>query len=352
MATIVRRVSGDGAVTWQARVRVRGERPQSRTFKRKTDASAWASKIEADLEHGVAAPDRRRTLADLIDQYLEYLPAKAHNHDTRNVRRYLAWWREHRGYVTLDRLRPDVIAAARAELRKRTTRDGNPISGPTCNRYLAALSAACKYGWRELRWLPGNPVLSVTKAPESAGVVRFLSDDERKALFDACRADHDPNILTAVTLALATGLRYSNIRYLQWADVDFAAGTLTVARTKNGEGRRVPLIASAKAALQAHYDADPTGQGWVFKGHTDAAPAALTAPWRRVRDAAGLQGFRFHDLRHTTASYLTQSGAGLAQVADALGHKTLAMARRYSHQTAENVRSTLESIAGRLGGES
>lgn len=349
MATLVRRVSADGAVTWQARIRIRGEHAQSRTFKRKTDATAWAVKVEADLQAGMAAPQRSRTLADLIDRYLEYLPTRRRKDTIRNVCKQLEWWREHFGCITLDRFRPDVVARGRTELAKRTTRAHAPISGPTINRYQAALSAACKYAVRELRWLPTNPCLSVTKAPESAGVVRFLSDDERHALFEACRADADPNILTAVTLALATGLRYSNIRYLQWADVDLTGRVLIVARTKNGEGRRVPLIASACDALRAQYERDPTGEGWVFKGHTDAVPAALHWPWRRVRAAAGLDGFRFHDLRHTTASYLTQSGAGLAQVADALGHKTLAMARRYSHQSAENVRATLESIADRLG---
>lgn len=67
-----------------------------------------------------------------------------------------------------------------------------------------------------------------------------------------------------------------------------------------------------------------------------------------MRANAGLADFRFHDLRHTVASYLTQGGAGLAQVADALGHKTLVMARRYSHQSAEHVRATLATIAGKL----
>jgi site-specific recombinase XerD len=67
-----------------------------------------------------------------------------------------------------------------------------------------------------------------------------------------------------------------------------------------------------------------------------------------VREAAGLRDVRWHDLRHTVASYLTQSGAGLAQVADALGHSTLVMAKRYSHQTGEHVRATLASIAGKL----
>jgi integrase len=124
--------------------------------------------------------------------------------------------------------------------------------------------------------------------------------------------------------------------------------TLRLDETKNGDGRYIPVVGIAQIALQDHFNNDATGEGWVFKGYRDDAPADIEKKWRLVRDAAGLKDFRFHDLRHTTASYLTQSGAGLAQVADALGHKTLAMARRYSHQSGEHVRATLASIAGKL----
>ena len=203
-------------------------------------------------------------------------------------------------------------------------------------------------------WLPSNPVLSVTKGAEHTGIVRYLDDDERKALLAACKASTDPNIATAVVLALATGARASNIRNLTWADVDLEQWRLRFAHTKNDQPRFVPLVGPAQAILQAHFDRDPTQKGWVFKGDRDDAPADLDRPWRAVRKAAGLVGdkhCRFHDLRHTTASYLTMNGASLAEVAEALGHRTLTMAKRYSHQSGEHVRSTFERISGRLGEE-
>lgn len=355
MATIEKRTTGTGGTSYRVKVRLRGEKPRTRTFKRKTDAKAWAAKIESDLGHGVFVPvtaDRRRTLADLIDRYVEeYLPKKAHNRDRKGQEAILAWWKSEFGYVTLDKLTPATIADARGELAKRKTRTGDPVSGATINRYLAGVSSVCKWAWKERQWLPSNPVLAVSKNPENVGIVRFLSDEERKALFKACRESTDPNIYTAVVLALATGARYSNIRGLRWEDVDLTRWTLRFLDVKNKEPRYVPVVGMAQAALQAQWDKDPTQEGWVFKGTRDGSPADVETVWRRVREQAGLKGFRFHDLRHTTASYLTQSGAGLAQVADALGHKTLAMARRYSHQSGENVRATLASIAGRLGEE-
>ena len=353
MASIVRRVASDGTTSYQVKVRIRGERPRSRTFKRKTDAAAWAAKAESDMGHGAYVPttaDRRRTLGELIEKFtVEYLPVKPNSKDGAKVSAMLAWWKTHAGFVTLDKLTPQTVAGYRAELSAQPSkRGGGPLAGATVNRYLAALSAVCKWAWKELGWLPSNPVLAITKRSEGAGVVRFLSDGERKALIAACRASDDPNIYCAVILALATGARRGNIYGLRWENVDLLRLTLHFPDTKNGTPRRVPVVGPAVEALRAQFDRDPTQTGWVFKGRSDTAPANLDKPWARVRTAAGLIDFRFHDLRHTTASYLTMNGASLAEVAEALGHRTLVMARRYSHMTGDHTRGVLERMAGRF----
>ena len=351
MATIEPRTLKDGTKRYRVRVRLQGELPRTKTFKRLTDAKAWAAKVESDMGHGAYVPtslERRRTLRELIDKYRdEYLPTRGLR-DADNQLAMLDWWADNFGHLTLDKLRPEAVAEGRRKLQARKKRDGEPLSGATVNRYLAALSAVCKWAWKELRWLPCNPVLDVTKAPESTGIVRFLSDAERNALLKACRQSPDQNIHAAVLLALATGARYSNLRNLKWSDVDRDHWRLRFVETKNGTPRYIPVIGPAQNALQALFDRDPTGEGWVFKGWRDDAPADLDKAWRKVREAAKLQDFRFHDLRHTTASYLTMNGASLAEVAEALGHRTLVMAKRYSHQTGEHVRSTLERMADKL----
>ena len=355
MATIEPRELQDGTKRYRVRVRLQGELPRTKTFKRLTDAKAWAAKIESDMGHGAYVPttaDRRRTLHDLIDKYrTEYLPTRGMR-DTKNHEALLDWWDANLGHATLDKLRPELIAEARRKLQTRRKKDGEPLSGATINRHLAALSAVCKWAWKELRWLPANPVLDVSKARESTGIVRFLSDTERKALLKACRESPDPNIHTAVMLALATGARYGNLRHLTWADVDRKAWRLRFSEVKNGQPRYVPVVGPAQAALQSHYEADPTQEGWIFKGSRDDAPADLDKAWRKVRKVAKIEDVRFHDLRHTAGSYLTMHGASLAEVAEALGHRTLVMAKRYSHQSGEHVRSTFERMADRLADES
>ncbi|MEO8672930.1 MAG: site-specific integrase [Tahibacter sp.] len=357
MAAIERRVSSDGTVSYRVKIRLRGEAPRTRTFKRKADAKAWADKSESDLGHGVYVPvtaDRRRTLAELIDKFTtEYLPHKPNNKSADKLISYLDWWKDQAGFVTLDKLKPAVIADFRNELSaQKSKRGGKPLAGATVNRHIAALSAVCKWAWKELGWLPANPVLAVTKRKEGAGVVRFLSDDERKALLAACLASDDTNIYCAVVLSLATGSRYTNIRFLQWSDVDFERWTLLFADTKNGTACRVPVVGTAQRVLQDQHDRDPTGKGWVFKGARDKVPGDFYKAWNAVRIAAGLKAFRWHDLRHTTASYLTMAGAGLAEVAEVLGHRTLVMAKRYSHLSGDHARDVMARMADKfLGGD-
>ena len=91
------------------RVRLLGEKPRTRTFKRKTDADLWSKKVESDLGHGTYVPttaDRRRTLAELIEKFVkEQLPIRGQdNADSAKTSAQLNWWKDHAGHVTLDKL--------------------------------------------------------------------------------------------------------------------------------------------------------------------------------------------------------------------------------------------------------
>jgi integrase len=354
MATFERRVSKSGDVTWRAKIRLRGV-SASETFERKSDAKDWASKAEASIRKGEYGEPSKQglTVAELIDRCIaEHLPTKRANKSRDKVATQLAWWKDELGRLTLSQLTPARIHEARGKLLKRRTRHKRPLTSATVNRYLAALSVACKYGWKVLRVLPGNPVLSVEKGSESAGVVRFLSDNERAQLLQAASADPDANMHTAIVLALATGLRAGNLRALEWSDVDFDRQALRVRDSKNGTARWVPMIDPALRALRLHRQRDPIEFGPVFRSPTQDKPAEINgAAWMRVKRAAGLVGaanFRFHDLRHTAGTYLNEAGASDIAIAAVLGHKTLAMAKRYSHQSPEFTRATLAKLAERV----
>ena len=158
--------------------------------------------------------------------------------------------------------------------------------------------------------------------------LRYLSPEECQALIAECA----PHLRPIVITALSTGMRWSEIVNLKWENVDLRHGLilLTQDMTKNAERREIPISDTLRAALGAlprRLDIpfvfhDPTtGSRWVD------LKKCFHAALRR----AGIYDFRFHDLRHTAASHLVQSGADLLTVKELLGHKTLTMTMRYAH---------------------
>src|SRR6476619_4685361 len=127
MATIEPRILSDGTKRYRVRVRLQGELPRTKTFKRLTDAKSWAAKVESDLGHGAYVPtalERRRTLRELITKYREeYLPTRGLS-DARNQIAMLEWWDANYGHLTLDKLKPEAIAEGRRKLAVRKNRGG------------------------------------------------------------------------------------------------------------------------------------------------------------------------------------------------------------------------------------
>jgi integrase len=197
---------------------------------------------------------------------------------------------------------------------------------------------------KEYGWLPKNPVPNVTRLADSKGRERFLSEPERAALLKACEESACAALGPLVTLALATGARKGELLALDWQNVDLDNRRVRFLDTKNGESRTVPLAVSAVEALKAWGGDDP--EGTVF----DDLPGTIQKSWEAARDAAGLHDFRFHDLRHSAASYLAMSGASLMDIAAILGHKTLAMVKRYSHLSEQHTTAAVDRMAEKFLG--
>ena len=120
----------------------------------------------------------------------------------------------------------DAVADAKRAKSKR--------SGPTVNRYLAALSVCLSYGVKTLQWLERNPCERTTKLRESAGRVRFSSNEERERLLAACRASSNSDLYLAVVLSLTNGARQGEIMTLRWSQIDFHRKVITLHKTKTG----------------------------------------------------------------------------------------------------------------------
>lgn len=169
--------------------------------------------------------------------------------------------------------------------------------------------------------------------------VRYLDEDERKRLLDACKASDNDKLYPIVVFALSTGARKGEILGLTLEDIDLDRGAAILRDTKNGETRPAPIVNHLMDLLKDHivdiqtfYDglgSNPSAR-WLFPRRDGQAPIDIRNAWENARDSAGIKDFRFHDLRHTTASYLAMNGANPLEIAEVLGHKTFQMVKRYS----------------------
>ncbi|WP_460710335.1 tyrosine-type recombinase/integrase [Lysobacter terrae] len=349
MATFEKRVGKTGKATWRVRVRRAVGPHLTKSFKTKQAAQEWARSVESKLDVGEHVPSseaRKRTLADAIDRYLTVtLPQSKHQKNASEQTRLLTWWKKELGNRPLVGITAATVAEVRDRLVSEPNKHGKVPSGATINRRITALSAVLTVTVKEYGWLTKNPIPNVTRMPDSKGRERFLSDAERTQLLDACRASELDALHPLVTLALATGARKSELLGLLWSQVDMGRGTVRFLDTKNGESRTVPLAPPAVEALKA-WGKGRLRTGPVFPYTKDQ----VDKPWRDAREAAGLQDFRFHDLRHSAASYLAMSGASLMDIAAILGHKTLAMVKRYSHLSEQHTKAAVDRMAEKFLG--
>ncbi len=344
MASIEKRTSKDGKITYRVKVRMRG-RSVTESFSRRTDAKAWATQTEAAIsEQRIAGTQaRKHTLGDLADRYIKNeLEGKKTAGD---IGRHLAWWKEQIGGYRLAEVTPELLREARDQLKKGR-------SPGTVNRYHASLSSAFVIAMKEWGWLESNPMSRVKKLTEPRGRVRFLTDDEREGLLEACKESRSKQLYPIVVLALSTGMRKGEILKLTWDAVDLKKGHLTLVDTKNGETRGVPVAGMALKLLRKHAKVRRIDTQLVFPGREGEKPIEIKEAWEFALDRAKITDFRFHDLRHTAASYLAMSGATLAEIAEILGHKTLAMVKRYSHFSTDHVSGVISKLDDRMfGGE-
>ena len=349
----IRRRDGKNGVRYMAVVRREGH-SRTATFRTKSEAQKWAKTIEVAIDQGKHLPpaeSKRKTVRQLMERYKETVIPR--QKDQVNPTRHANFWIDRLGTLKLSLLN----AAALVEVRDELAIDKAPS---TVNRYLAVISHACTHAEREWEWMESNPVRKVGRLREPQGRVRYLSDDERARLLKATRESKHPHIHVIVLIALTTGARRSEILDLGWNDVDLRKNRAVLQNTKNNERRALTLVSQVVEVLKElkkvrridddRIFVDPRANERATIGYHRSGYFYFERSWRDAREKAKLSDFRFHDLRHSCASYLAMNGATTAEIAAVLGHKTLAMVKRYSHLSDEHVRGIVERTASKVLG--
>ena len=150
-------------------------------------------------------------------------------------------------------------------------------------------------------------------------------------------------------------MRHGEIMGLNWSDVDLNRERAVLHETKNGERRSVAVTGHVLELLKELSRVRRIDSNLLFPSRESRPQKPqkaidLRTPWEAALRKADVPDFRFHDLRHSAASYLAMNGASLAEIAEVLGHKTLQMVKRYAHLSEGHTASVVESMNRKIFG--
>lgn len=255
----------------------------------------------------------------------------------------LEWWMTHLGAVEVASITTDqcdavlVALAQRGAMRnirgKGAVATGKPLNPATLNRYRAALASLFKWGKR-VKLLPrsfASPLRDLPPEQENEGSTVYLTEEQVGMLMAAARVMRWRKMPALLLLAFHSGLRAGAIESIRWGDVDLKRRRINVPRTKNGDPYTVHLTEACVAELAA-IPGDHDRDRLVFesaKGNN--LPHDYRHTWNRLFEVTGIPYVKFHAMRHSCASHAAMHGATEVMLMNLLGHKSLAMVKRYSH---------------------
>ncbi len=203
-------------------------------------------------------------------------------------------------------------------------------SAATANRHHNILRAVFNRAIEWEKFTGPNPAAKVRQFRVENSRTQFLEKGDITRLLAAC----DSQILPVVSCALLTGMRHGEILNLRWEHIDFNNGTIHVLKTKSGEAREIPIAENLRSIIEENRRGDG---GPVFK----ISSWALSRQFRKALKLAGIENFRFHDLRHTFASHFVMRTNDLPATQNLLGHKSPRMTQRYAHLSKGHLRSEM-----------
>lgn len=333
---------------YRGRIHLAGHPLVTKTFDTHEEASAWAAEEEARIlalrpckatkeekitsafrkpdwsrfkhpDYTPAEPDDSTPLlSEALSRYALEVSTMKKGRDQEIVR-IKAWMSSPLATFTLAQIRGQHLA------RYRDSRLASGISGNTVRLELALIShvyriAQTDWGFETLH----NPAKAVRKPKLARGRDRRLLPGEEKLLLGYCDRMGLVTLKAIIIVAIETAMRRSELGALRWMDVDLEERMVYLLETKNGEKRVVPLSTRAVTAFKTI----PNTSGTLVVGwHYDV----ITGQFSLACKACGIDGLRFHDLRHEATSRLFEKGFNMMEVATITGHKCLSMLKRYTH---------------------
>ena len=250
--------------------------------------------------------------------------------------------------LALGHLHMDIIARRDVQRLISSRLDLGKAPG-TCDRILilARHIFNCAIKWKT----PGvkaNPAKEVDLLKVDNKRERFLSEEEVRRLYSAVLASDNPMLKYIVPMLLLTGARKREVLDARWEDFDVDNRLWRIPFTKSGRPRTVPMSDGVMSVL----DTVPriAGSPYVFPNPDTKKPfVTIHYTWDTARKRAGLRDVRMHDLRHSFASILINSGRSLYEVQHLLGHTQVKTTERYAHLQQDTLMTAANVVANLVG---
>lgn len=315
---------------WWVRFTVGGVkvRRSSETADREA-ANEFEARLRSDLWRQIRLGERPKYL---WSQAVERWYAEAQGRDKERDYERLKWFAEYINSTPLVGINRRVIDKLR-EVKAAES------STSTSNRHMALLRMILRKAEREWDWIDRAPNVPMFRQEKLEP--RFLTRSE----FERLKMNLPPHLAALAEFSVETGLRMRNATGLTWSQVDLTRQQLYIpaSRAKAGETIALPLSRRALAILQAQQGKHPEA---VFVFRRKPIADCNGASFKKATKAAGLPWLRWHDLRHTWASWHVQSGTPLHVLQELGGWRTLAMVQRYAHLSTEHLKAFAEHRSG------
>lgn len=312
---------------WWVRFSIGGRKTRRSTGTRsRAAAEEFEAKLRTDLWRQIKLGERPRyTFGQAVEHWYALADNRSREQDRAKLRWFEAYLKDE-PLAEVTRERVEKLQALRAAESSRST----------ANRYMALLRMILRKAEREWGWLDRAPVVPMYSIERIEP--RFLTRQQ----FARLKRELPPHLACLAEFAVETGLRMRNATHLTWTQVDLRRKMLIVpaARAKAGETISVPLSATACAILRRQRGHHPER---VFTFGEEPIDDANGAAFRKAATRAGVPWLRWHDLRHTWASWAIQRGVPPHILQELGGWKSESMVKRYGHLTVEHLRPWVAS---------
>lgn len=273
-----------------------------------------------------------RTWDDATAKWLEESSHKrTHDWDKSIIK----WLSPHLGGRDLTTINRELLDAVRAVRLK-------GVTPATANRYMALVRSVLRRACHEWEWIDRVPKVGMYR--QATGRMRSLTREE----FSRLLAELPPHLADMALFSVATGLRQANVTRLQWKQVSLERRHLWVGadQHKNGSAHAVPLNEIAMEVLERRKGDHRTN---VFTYEGQPIVQVNTKAWRNALQRAGIEDFRWHDLRHTFATWHREAGTPTHELQRLGGWKTQSMVERYAHVAPEGLQLAASRLDNLLG---